>query len=65
MIVAIQTVQGNFSLRAISPLRESCCLYGISSECRLYMRARRYSPFADNPGARLQKNNPVLSELKL
>ncbi|MGO9016021.1 MAG: Tfp pilus assembly protein FimT/FimU [Dissulfurispiraceae bacterium] len=31
---------------------------------QLYMWARRYSPFADNPGARLQKNNPVLSELQ-
>ena len=30
----------------------------------LFLQAR-YSPTADNPGARLQKNNPVLSELQL
>src|SRR5208282_1956637 len=64
-LTAIQTVQGNFSLRANSPLCQSCCLYGKSTVCRLNMRARRYSPTADNPCARLQKNNPVLSELQL
>ncbi len=63
-VSAIQTVQGNFSLRAISRLCQSCCLYGISSMFQLYMWARRYSPSSDNPGARLQKNNPVLSELQ-
>src|SRR5208337_1291135 len=61
---AIQTVQGNFSLRANSPLCQPRCLYGRSSLFQLYMWARRYSPTADNPGARLQKNNPVLSELQ-
>ena len=60
----IQTVQGNFSLRANSPLCQPRCLYGISAVFKLYMWARRYSPTADNPGARLQKNNPVLSELE-
>ncbi len=29
------------------------------------MWARRYSPTADNPGARLQKNNPVPAELQM
>src|SRR5208337_18668 len=69
---AIQTAQGNFSLkrlllalRANSPLCRPCCLYRTSSVFRFYMWARRYSPTADNPGARLQKNNPVLSELKM
>ncbi len=61
---AIQTVRGNFSLRANSPLCRPCCLYGTSSVFQLYMWARRYSPTADNPGARLQKNNPALSELQ-
>ena len=73
---AIQTVQGNFSLRANSPLCQPYCRYGTSAVFQLYMWARRYSPTADNPGARLypksprsfgdplQKNNPVLSELQ-
>src|SRR5208337_561079 len=61
---AIQTVRGNFSLRAISPLCRPRCIYGTSSMFQFYMWARRYSPTADNPGARLQKNNPVLSALK-
>ena len=30
----------------------------------LFLQAR-YSPTADNPGVRLQKNNPVLSELQV
>ena len=64
-ISAIQTVQDNFSLRANSPLYQPCCLYGTSSVFQLYMWARRYSPTANNPGARLQKNNPVLSELQI
>ena len=62
--MAIQTVQGNFSLRANSPLCRPYFLYRTSSAFQLYMRARRYSPTADDPGARLQKNNPVLSELQ-
>jgi len=54
MGVAIQTVQGNFSLRANSLLCQSFRLYGKSSVFRLNLWARRYSPTADNPGARLQ-----------
>jgi len=54
---AIQTIQGNFSLRAISPLCQPLCLYGILSLIQLHMSARRYSPTADNPGAPLYPKN--------
>src|SRR5208283_2072846 len=57
-VTPIQTVQGNFSLRANSPRSQPCCQLGTSSAFQLYMWARRYSPTANNPCARLQKNNP-------
>ncbi len=60
----IPTGQGNFSLRANSPLCQYRSLYGKLSAFLLNMWARRYSPTADNPGARLQKNYPVLSEFQ-
>src|SRR5208282_858706 len=49
----IQTVQGNFSLRANSLSCRSCCMCGKLSVFQLNMWSRRYSPTADNPGAPL------------
>ena|SRR5208283_3357208 len=47
------------ALRVISPKCQPCCVFGESSAFQLYMWARRYSPTANNPGARLQKNDPA------
>jgi len=54
MVIAIQTIEGNFSLLSNSHLCRFRCLTGNPSLCRLNMWARRYSPTADNPDDRLQ-----------
>ena len=65
MVIAVQTVQDNFSLLSNSLLRQTNCLNGKPSLFQLNMLARRYSPTADNPDDRLQKNYPVLSALDM